>query len=146
MQMRTAAEEFGAPVFGLRGPDAASGVVNGHGGKPCTQMTLLYRTPDWRVEVTTAAAPLGGIDNLVRNVLMRAIPQKVHLPWSVSLDERLAMIPVDDIPTQFRIVEANTGDWMAAGGMKKRHLSLTGTAGVGIEQLALGPVALNFDS
>lgn len=113
MQMRTAAEEFGLPVFGLRGPNAADGVVNGHGGKPCTRMTLLYQTPDWRVEVTTAAAPLGGTNNLVRNVLLRATPQKVRLPWSVRLDERLVMIPVDDTPTQFRVVEASTGDWIA---------------------------------
>ena len=146
MQMRTAAEEFGVPVFGLRRPNATEGVVNGHGGKPCTQITLLYRTPDWRLEVTTAATPLGGTDSLVRNVLVRAIPQKVHLPWSVTLDERLVMIPVDDTPTQFRVVEASTGDWMAAGGMKKRHLLLTGTAGLDSEQLVLGPVALNFDS
>ena len=77
---------------------------------------------------------------------MRSIPQKVHLPWSVSLDERLVMIPVDDTLTQFRVVEADTGDWVAVGGMKKRHLLLSGTAGVQAEQLVVGPVALNFDS
>lgn len=146
VQMRAAAEEFGVPVFGLLGPKDAHGVVNGFGGRPCNQMTLQYRTPYWQVEVTTATRPLGGTGNLVRRLIMSAIPEKLHLPWGVSLHERLVMIHVDDTPTQFRVVEADTGHWVAAGGMKKRHLLLTGTAGVNIEDLALGPVALNLDS
>lgn len=146
MQMRTAADELGPPVFGLLGPHGAEGVLNGHGGRPCSQMTLLYRTSDGRVEVTTGTTPLGGTDSLVRSVIMHSIPQKVRLPWSVSLDERLVMLPVDDTPTQFRVVTANTGDWAAAGGMKKRHLLLTGTPGIDVEDLRLGPVTLNFDT
>jgi len=146
MQMRTAAEEFGTPVFGLLGRHAGEGVLSGHVGRPCTQITLLYRTADGRVELTTGTKPLGGTYSLVRNVIMRSIPQKVHLPWSVGLDERLVMLPVDDTPTQFRVVTASTGDWLAAGGMKKRHLLLTGTPGISVEDLRLGPVALNFDT
>ena len=144
MQMRTAAEEFGPPVFGLLGPQASEGVLTAHGGRPCSQMMLLYQTADGRVEVTTGTRPLGGTDSLVRNVLLRSIPQKVRLPWSVGLDERLVMLPVDGTPTQFRVVTASTGDWLAAGGMKKRHLLLAGTAGVSVEDLRLGPVALDF--
>lgn len=146
MQMRTAAEELGSPVFGLLGPHAGAGVVNGYGGRPCSQMTLLYRTADGRVEVTTGTKPLGGTDSLVRHVIMRSLPQKVRLPWSVCLDERLVMLPVEHTPTQFRVVTASTGDWLATGGMKKRHLLLTGTAGVSVDDLRLGPVALNFDT
>lgn len=146
MQMRGAAEEFGVPVFGLLGPDAGAGVLNGTGGRPCSQVTLLYRTIAGRVEVTTGTRPLGGTNNLVRDVLMRAIPQKIRFPWSVSVDERLVVVSVEDTLTQFRVVTASTGDWVAAGGMKKRHLLLTGTPGISVEDLRLGPVALPFES
>lgn len=42
MQMRTAADEFGHPVYGLLGLHAGEGVLNVAGGRPCSQMTLLY--------------------------------------------------------------------------------------------------------
>jgi hypothetical protein len=35
---------------------------------------------------------------------------------------------------------------MAAGGFEKRHLLVAGTDGVDLDQLALGPVALDFDA
>lgn len=145
MQMQAAAEEFGSPVFGLSGPHATEGVFNGHGGQPCTQVTLLYRLAAGRIEVTTGARPLGGTWNLVHNLLARAVPDEVRLPWSVSIDERMVMLPVGATPTKFRVIEASTGDSMAAGGTAERHLLLAGSMGTAVDDLRLGPVALNFD-
>jgi hypothetical protein len=117
--MRTALDELGRPVFGLTGPLAREGVMNGHGGKPCNQVTMLYRSGEARTEVTTSRHPLGGTDRLVHDVLFRSIPDPVRLPLTITVTERLVMIPVSDVQTQFRVLEATDGTWVAAGGFEK---------------------------
>ena len=144
--MRQAVEEFGQPVFGLWGDHAGAGVLSGHGGRPCNRVDLRYAVEDAVITVTTGSRPLGGTENLVRELLLRSVHHKTHLPWTVTIDERLVMLPVDGTQTQFRVVEATTGDWMAAGGLEKRHLLLTGTTGTSIDDLELGPVALDLSS
>ncbi|HSH61699.1 MAG TPA: hypothetical protein VK988_19035 [Acidimicrobiales bacterium] len=146
IQMQAAAEEFGSPIFGLLGPHAREGVFNGWGGRPCIQVTLLYRPAAGRIEVTTGAKPLGGTWNLVHNLLARSIPDDVRLPWGVSIDERLVMLPVGGTLTEFQVVVASTGDWMAAGGTPERHLLLAGSSGTAVDDLRLGPVGLNFEA
>ena len=79
---------------------------------------------------------------LVHLVLEAATRPKVTLPFSVTVTERLLMTRIGDGRAQFRVVEATTGHWVAAGGWKKRHLRLQGSAGTGPDDLALTEVAL----
>jgi hypothetical protein len=142
MAARRAVEELGPPLFGLAEAAAGEGGIGGYGGAPCDQVTLRYETSAGPIEVTTARRPLGGTSNLVRQLLARSVPSKPRLPWTVTLDERLVMLPVLDIRTQFRVMHSSTGHWMAAGGFKKRHLLLAGHPGTAVDRLVLGRVSL----
>jgi ribosomal protein S18 acetylase RimI-like enzyme len=143
--MRRAADEFGRPIFGLAGPLAEEGVLNGHGGVPCEQVTLLYRSGGARIEVTTGRKPLGGTDRMVTDLLFRSSSSPPSLPWTLTLSERLVTIPVAGTTTQFRVMESSTGQWLAAGGLGKRHLLIHGTTGVSVDDLALTPVSIDLD-
>lgn len=139
-----AAGELGPPIFGLTGPLARAGVLNGHGGRPCDQVTLLYRPTGMRIEVTTSTRPLLGIQPQATMVLSRAQMDEPTFPFTITLSERTVMIPISGTPTAFRAVESSTGHWQAAGDFAERHLSISGTPGVVPEDLALAAVALDF--
>ena len=143
--VRRALDEIGPPVFGLVGPLASSGVVNGTAGRPCDEITVLYRPPGGRIEVTTSRRPLGGTDHLVLALLQASVPLgNVALPFTLTVDERLVMLPVTKLRTQFRVLESTTGHWEAVGGTTERHLRLTGTPGTAIDDLELHPVAIDL--
>ena len=142
-RVREVAERLGSPIFGLAGPTADAGVLSGHGSVAARNLyiTLRYGEPERHVEITTGSKPLGGTERLVRDVIFRAT-WGVRLPFDLSVDERLVMVPVLEVPTQFRVVQASVGHWSAAGGYKKRHLRLDGTPGTAPERLALTSVVL----
>jgi len=139
-----AVEELGSPIFALADPPANGTTIMAFGGKPCSQVTVRCAVAEGYIDVTTGRRPLGGTTNLVRSLLMSAVPAKPHLPWDVSLDERLTMLMVDDVRTQFRTVQASTGHWLAAGGRKKRHLLLSGSMGTSVDGLRLATLTLRL--
>lgn len=140
-----ALDELGPPIFGLAGPLAATGVVNGLSGRPCQEITVLYRPPGGRIEVTTSRRPLGGTDHLVLALLQASVPLgDVRLPFTITVDDRLVMLPVTKLRTQFRVLESTTGHWAAVGGTPERHLRLTGTPGTSIDDLELHPAAIDL--
>jgi len=151
--MKAGIEEFGQPIYGLApagipANERAAGVVSQYGGD---RVAVLYQlSPVDRLEVATGRHHrLGGTRNLMTQLTTRVIPMKPRLPWQLSLSERDVSLPVDGTPTQFHLVEASTGDWMAAGGfrrrgVRKRYLLLTGTAGVKVEELSLVPVSFDL--
>lgn len=146
-RMRTGIGEFGQPVYGLPPEGWPAGTVSQYGPQ---QVAVLYQlSPTDRVEVTTGRRSLGGTHRLMTELMMRVLPMKPRLPWQLSLSERDVFIPVQDTRTQFHLVEASTGDWIAAGGfrkreVRKRYLMLTGTSGVKVEDLSLVPVGFDL--
>jgi len=140
--LRENVERLGEPVFGLAGPLAASGQVSSWAcwGRP--HITLRFGPPDALVEVATGTLSLGGTDVLVSELLLRSA-RSVALPFSISVAERLVMLPVLGIRTQVRVLEASTGHWIAATGSSKRHLRLTGTPGTSPDDLELVSVVLS---
>ncbi len=61
---------------------------------------------------------------MVRDVIDRAT-RGVRLPFELAVEERLAMLPVLDVSTQFRVVQTSVGHWAAAGGYKNGTSALT---------------------
>ena len=143
-RMRTTIEEFGPPIYGLAGVGVPSGTVCQYGSR---LISVRYQFDAvTRVEVTTARYPLGGTRDLMVELTKAAIPTKPPLPWNLSVSERNVFVNVSGTRTQFHVVEASTGEWIAAGGfdareLRKRYLRLMGTAGIRVEDLALAPVA-----
>ena len=141
--MQQAVEQLGPPIYGLA--DAGRGVLRGHGGMPCHEVTVEFRLGDERwVHVTTASQPQGGARRLVMRLLMRSIPESPDFPWTLTIGERMAYPTVESTRTQFRLMELSTGEWIAAGGFKKRHLQLAGSAGTALDGLALEPAAFDI--
>lgn len=140
---RAAAEGLGSPIYGLAGPAAERGILSmwASTGSQNRLVRLRFGSNDRYVDVTTATGPLGGTERLVREVIYEAT-RGAHLPFSLTVEERLVMVPVMDVQTQFRVVQTSIGHWSAAGGFKKRHLRLDGTPGTAPENLALTPVVL----
>lgn len=151
-RMRAAVEEFGQPVYGLSpeapaGEGCPGGTVSRYGGRQVSVRYQLTRA-DW-VEVTTSSYPLGGTRGLMTALMTRIVPMKPVLPWALSLSERNVHVQVDGTRTQFHLVEASTGDWIAAGGfrrrgVRKRYLRLSGASGVQVEDVSLVPVAFDL--
>ena len=144
--MSAAIEEFGHPVYGLAGEDLPVGTVSQYGDRSVSVRYELSRVD--HVEVRTSRRRLGGTRGLMLQLATIAIPLKPRLPWELSLRERNAFVSVDGTSTQFHVVEASTGQWMAAGGfrrwgVRKRYLLLTGTSGVHVEDLSLVPVTFD---
>ena len=145
-RMRATIEEFGPPVYGLS-PEGPAGTVSRYGDR---KVAVNYKlSPSEWVEVTTSAIRLGGTSGLMTQLVTRMIPMKPRLPWELSLSERNVFVQVAGTRTQFHLVEASTGDWIAAGGfrkreVRKRYLLLNGTAGVKVEHLSLVPVAFDL--
>jgi len=137
--------EFGMPILGLTGPEAEEGELGGTlGGSPNCGVVLRYLRGGTRIEVTTGRYALGGTQNLLRRTLEMATTtrEEAVLPFSVSVTERLLMLPVVDQSAQFRVVEATSGHWIAVGGWKKRHLRLEGSPGTSPDGLGLTEVVL----
>lgn len=146
--MRAGIREFGEPVYGLAGDGIPGGTVSRYGGRMVSVLYQLGRVD--RLEVTTGRHRLGGNRGLMTELIMRVVPLKPRLPWEISLSERNVFALVQGTRTQFHLVEASTGDWIAAGGfrkrdVRKRHLLLSGTPGVRVEELSLVPVAFDLD-
>jgi len=140
---RSKVDEFGSPILGLAGPLAAEGELGATlGGAPCTGVVLRYGGGTSQIEVTTGRHPLGGTWILLRRILEMAASPDAGLPFSVSVSERLLMLPVVDRSTQFRVVEATSGHWIAVGGWMKRHLRIEGSPGTAPEGLSLTEVVL----
>jgi hypothetical protein len=140
---RQQVSEFGLPVLGLAGPFAEEGELGGTlGGSPNSGVMLRYQRDGTQIEVTTARRPLGGTVELLRRVLQMSVSLKATLPFSVSVSERLLMLPVVDGRSQFRVVGATSGHWIAVGGWKKRHLRLEGSPGTSPDELSLAEVVL----
>lgn len=116
-----AVAEFGQPLYGLDGGDV-TGTMRGHSGKPTTWVILGFRTPEGQIEVTTSRHPLGGTGNLVDSLLRAEVREKIKFPWSMTIEERLVMLPVGRGRSQFRVLESSHGTWAAAGGFEKRHI------------------------
>lgn len=141
-RMKAGLARFGAPVYGLPAALGHQGTLSMYGRY---QVSVTYRLAGVdSLEVTTGRRPLGGTRNLVMQLFTRSAPQKPELPWQLSLTERNVWIPVEGTRTQFHVIEASTGDWIAAGGFLKRHLLLAGTEGFRIEEVVLSPVGVNF--
>ena len=146
--MRAALEKFGEPVYGLSPAERVTGTLSQYGGR---QVSVLYQLGQSdRVEVTTSRYSVGGTAGLMMQLITRMIPTKPQLPWQVSFSDRNVFVPVAGTRTQFHLVEASTGDWIAAGGfrkreVRKRYLLLTGTPGVKAEDLSLVPVGFDLD-
>ena len=144
--MKAGIEEFGQPVYGLAGT-SPDGTVSQYGPR---QVTVRYELGRGEIlEVTTGRHSLGGTRGLMMDLIARVVPLKPRLPWHLSLSERNVFVPVSGTRTQFHLVEASTGDWVAAGGfrtpgVRKRHLLLNGTSGVNPENLSLAPVEFDF--
>ena len=142
-RIRGQLQEFGNPIIGLAGALAADGKLSATlGGVRNSGVTLAYVVGDDRIDVTTGRYGLGGTGNLVQLVLEAAVRPRVYLPFTVSVDERLIIVTVSDGRAQFRVVQASTGHWVAAGGWKKRHLRLQGSPGTSPESLVLTEVLL----
>ena len=142
-RIRSQVDEFGAPVFGLAGPRAADGELGATlGGAPNLGVVLRYGSGPSQVEVTTGRHPLGGTWILLRRILELAASPEATLPFAVSVTERLLMLPVADGRSQFRVVEATSGHWIAVGGWKKRHLKLEGHPGTSPDGMSLTEVVL----
>lgn len=140
--MRASIAKLGPPVYGVAGPLATTGVVYLHGGwLGADVLGIRFGPPDREVLVTNARQPQGGTDKLVQEVLQPA-GRALAMPFTVSVEERLVMIPVDGTRTQFRVVSASTGHWVAAGGLRKRHLHLSGVPGTSPEEIELVPILL----
>ena len=140
-------EKFGQPVYGLSPAERLTGTLSQYGAR---QVSILYQLsqPD-RVEVTTSRYSVGGTAGLMMQLITRMIPTKPQLPWQVSFSDRNVFVPISGTRTQFHLVEASTGDWIAAGGfrkreVRKRYLLLTGTPGVKAEDLSLVPVGFDL--
>lgn len=144
-QARAVAVRLGRPVYGMAGPHAERGILDHHTDptRPARYLLLRlrYGTNDRFLEVTNGNSPLGGTDGMVREVV-RASVFKARPPFTRTVTERLVKVPVDGVSTQFRVIEADTGHWQAAGGIGKRHLLLTGCGGITPEGLALTRVVL----
>ena len=141
--LRQQVAEFGAPVFGLGGPLASEGKLGATlGGLPNSGVMLRYLRGSSQIEVTTGRHPLGGTSMLLRRALEMAATTDATLPFSVSVSERLVMLAVGGGRSQFRVVEATTGHWVAVGGWKKRHLRLEGSPGTSPDGLSLIEVEL----
>lgn len=142
--MRAGVEAFGDPVYGLAG---VGGTVSQYGDR---LLGVLYQLgPADRLEVTNGRYPLGGTRGLMVQLTAIVIPAKPHLPWELSFRQRNAFVTFDGTRTQFHVVQASTGDWIAAGGfdkwgVRKRYLRLTGTPGVNVEDLSLAPVGFDL--
>ena len=100
--IRSQANEFGIPVFGLAGPLATEGELGGMlGGVPNSGIVLRYGSGASQIEVTTGRHPLGGTWILLRRILEMAASPHATLPFSVSVTERLLMLPVGEGHSQF---------------------------------------------
>lgn len=143
--MRAAIARFGSPVYGL-GEGRPSGSISGYdGGARCGWVSILFLLGQGdRLEVTTGRWPLGGTHHLVMQLILRTVPAKPRLPWQLSLSERNVFAAVEGIRTQFHVVEASSDDWIAAGGLRKRHLLMSGTPGVNVEEVALVAVTVKL--
>lgn len=140
-RMRASVTKFGWPIYGLAEPPDGASVLSMYGRY---DVAVTYRVSEAdSLEVTTGRRPLGGTQGLMLRVIPRAVPRRPEFPWRLSIDERNVWIPVEGTRTQFHLIEASTGHWMAAGGFLKRHLLLTGTAALRLEQVALVPVVLD---
>lgn len=141
-----AVADFGQPLYGLDGSDA-TGTMQGHSGKPTTWVILGFRTPEGQIEVTTSRRPMGGTGNLLNSLLAAEVREKkITFPWSMTIEERLVMLRVGRGRSQFRVLKSSHGMWAAAGGFEKRHITMTGTKGTVIDDLALVPTVLDFGS
>lgn len=69
---------------------------------------------------------------------------KVRLPFTITVEERLVMLPITKLRTEFRVLESSTGHWEAVGGTTERHLRLAGTPGTSVDGLELHPVAFDL--
>lgn len=144
--MKAGIEEFGQPVYGLAGR-SLGGTVSQYGPR---QVAVRYELSRAEIlEVTTGRHPLGGTLGLMTRLIARVVPAKPRLPWELSLSERNVFVLVQGTRTQFHLVEASTGDWIAAGGfrtrgVRTRHLLLNGTSAVTPEELSLAPVEFDF--
>lgn len=141
-RMRAAVTSFGWPVYGLAEPPAGPGVLSMYGRHDIAVAYPLGETDS--LEVTTGRRPLGGTHGLMLRLIPRAVPRKPEFPWSLSINERNVWIPVEETRTQFHLMEASSGHWIAAGGFLKRHLLLAGTGALRIEQVVLVPVAVDL--
>lgn len=143
-RFREHVQRVGDPVIGLAGPLATEGKLGGPptAAVPSRSITLSYVFGGRRIDVMTAKSQLGGTVTLVHIVIEAAVRPKISLPFSLTVDERLIMLSIGDGRAQFRVVEASTGHWVAAGGWKKRHLRLHGSPGTSPDSLALTEVVL----
>lgn len=94
------------------------------------------------LDLTAAQVDWAEVAELLERVLAAAARSGVSLPFSVSVTERLVMLPVLDRRAQFRVIEASSGHWLAVGGWKKRHLRLEGSPGTSVDELSLTEVVL----
>lgn len=139
---REVAESIGDPVFGLAGPLARQGVLFHSRGGDGRLLGLRYDNGNSRsVQVTTGTSPQGGTTILVREVITSAT-HDLRPPFTISVSERLVMVPVLAVPTQFRVIETSNGHWLAAGGFKKRHIRLGGSPGTAVDDIELTAVVL----
>lgn len=133
-----AIRELGPPIYAVGGEWLPRVSLGGLSGSPCQSVLLRHRAGTRQIEVTTGRRPLGGTTNLLHRLMVAAVHDpELMLPFELRVEERLVMVPVGDGRQQFRVLEASTGHWEAAGGYEKRHLALSGTPGTRLDDLAL---------
>lgn len=123
--MRAAVRELGPPLYGLDGPLAREGVLAGHGGRPCTQVTARYRTDEYEIEVTTSQPDQSHMRSSLMDLVVRAAPWgAVEFPWTLTVDESEVTLTVDGEPTAFRRLSTSTGQWLAEAQVDDRCIPI----------------------
>lgn len=144
--MHAAAREMGPPIYGLAGPLARDGVLCGHGGRPCAQVTVRYRADTYEIEVTTSTAARSRLHGLLLDLVVRAVPwEPVQFPWTLTVEERTVTLEVSGQPTTFQCLSTSPGRWVAHADVGDRSVTLLGSTGVQLEDLSLISVAFELD-
>lgn len=139
----TLIREFGPPLFVPIGRSLGKWRIHGIGRDPSAARTIHAGAPSLTgsIDVDTSTprnkpAPLGWA---VSNVISRAVPPDVTLPFTITADERVVDLAVDGRLVAFQVIEA--GDyWQASAIISGRLVEVT-AAGLEPEQIELHQVS-----